>query len=131
MHFLLDANAIGELQRLPDGKVASRFYPRIPDCFTSIIVAAEIRFGAAKHPSRRGSIGALRLLDQIPVIPFEAPGDECYARVRSDLERAGTPIGANDLFIAAHAIALGATLVTANERKFRRVPGLKVENWAA
>jgi len=64
-------------------------------------------------------------------MPFEEPADLIYADIRATLEKSGTPIGANDLFIAAHALALNATLVTGNEREFRRVPGLEVENWLA
>jgi tRNA(fMet)-specific endonuclease VapC len=131
MKYLCDANIISEFQRDPDGKAASRYYDRIDECGTSVIVASEIRFGVAKHPERKGSVGALRLLEDLPVAAFEHPADLHYAEIRATLEKAGTPIGANDMLIAAHALALDATLVTANEREFRRVPGLRVENWAA
>jgi tRNA(fMet)-specific endonuclease VapC len=96
---------------------------------TSIVVVAELRLGIAK----RGSTGLGRKLDQMPevidVVPFEVPADARYAELRMDLERRGLPIGANDLLIAAHALALGCTVVTANEREFSRVLGLTVENW--
>jgi tRNA(fMet)-specific endonuclease VapC len=71
------------------------------------------------------------ILSEIAVLPFGAPADEAYARIRTALEAAGRPIGGNDLLIAAHAFAEGATLVTANVREFRRVGGLTVENWLA
>jgi tRNA(fMet)-specific endonuclease VapC len=63
------------------------------------------------------------------VVPFDAPADEAYAAIRAELEHRGTPIGGNDMLIAAHARALEATLATDNERKFARVDGLPVENW--
>jgi len=69
------------------------------------------------------------LLDEIEVLPFEAPADADYGDIRASLEAAGTPIGSNDLLIAAHARALGAIIVTANTDEFRRVKGVKVENW--
>ena len=78
---------------------------------------------------RRGAARALELLDKLSVAAFEAPADTFYGEIRTRLERAGTPIGSNDMLIAAHALSLDCTLVTANEREFRRVPGLKVENW--
>lgn len=131
MKYLIDTNIISEFQRDPEGKAASRYYDQIAECGTSVIVAAEIRFGASKHPERKGSIGSLKLLDHFHVEAFTHPADQHYAAIRVALERAGTPIGGNDLLIAAHALALDATLVTANEREFRQVPGLRVENWAA
>ena len=63
--------------------------------------------------------------------PLDAATSSQYARIRAGLERQGTSIGGNDLWIAAQALALGAVLVTDNVREFRRVPGLKVENWLA
>ncbi|MBU6298661.1 MAG: PIN domain-containing protein, partial [Alphaproteobacteria bacterium] len=62
-------------------------------------------------------------------VPFRAPADKIYAELRARLEKQGTPVGANDMLIAAHALALGATLVTDNEREFARIKSLKVENW--
>lgn len=96
---------------------------------TSIIVALELRFGGAKkrHPTLAAKIDAV--LETIPVLAFEQPADEAYAAIRSELERTGTPLGAHDYLIAAHALSEGMVLVTANEREFRRVPGLLIENW--
>lgn len=103
---------------MPDNKV-----------FTSVIVAAEIRFGAAKRGSARLSRQAEVILGDMSVRPFDVPADQAYADIRRALEVAGKPIGANDLLIAAHALSLDATLVTDNTREFERVPGLKIENW--
>ena len=71
------------------------------------------------------------VLDEINVLPFDVPADADYGGIRSELEAAGTPIGGNDLLIAAHARATGATVVTANVDEFKRIHGLKVEKWLA
>lgn len=130
--YLLDTNILSDLIRQPGGRIRDR----IVDCgekrvCTSIVVAAELRFGAAKKGSARLTAQLEAVLGAIAVLPLAAPADRRYAEIRQALERAGTPIGANDLLIAAHALALGRTLVTANEGEFRRVPGLRVENWLA
>ena len=127
--FLLDANIIAEVVRNPDGPAAHKFSSDPTVCQTSIIVASEIRYGVARKPESKGAKRALALLGELAVIPFEAPADRHYGELRTRLEQAGTPIGANDMLIAAHALALDCVLVTGNEREFRRVPGLKVENW--
>ena len=71
------------------------------------------------------------ILSAIDTLPLEEPVDRQYARLRKYLEDRGTPIGPNDMLIAAHALALNCTVITANDREFSRVPGLKVENWLA
>ena len=96
---------------------------------TSIIVAAELRFGAAKRASDRLTLQLERILSAIEILPFEAPADAAYGQLRAHLEAAGTPIGGNDMLIAAQALARGCILVTDNEREFGRVSGLKIENW--
>ena len=95
----------------------------------SIIVACEMRFGAIKSGSQRLARQVSLVLDQIATLPLESPVEAHYAEIRDTLERAGTPIGPNDLLIAAHARSLGLTLVTDNVHEFSRVPGLLVENW--
>lgn len=127
---LLDTNIISEIAHRPDGSAGRRFAEAADQCLTSIVVAAEIRFGLARAPNSRRARRAIEILEHIAIIEFAAPADLQYANIRAHLERAGTPIGGNDLLIAAHALALDAILVSANEREFRRVPGLKVENWA-
>ena len=99
------------------------------DVATSIIVACELKFGAERRRSVRLTRQLNAVLQAIVVLPFEPPADAAYARIRSKLETDGTPIGGNDMLIAAQAIALDLTLVTGNEREFGRVAGLKIENW--
>jgi tRNA(fMet)-specific endonuclease VapC len=128
--YLLDTNIISALARQPDGAVAKKINKLKPEQIaTSLIVSSEIRFGLAKSNSPRLIENLSLILDNLEILPLEAPVDTHYADIRFALERSGTPIGPNDLFIAAHARALGRTLVTDNVREFERVSGLKVENW--
>ncbi|MCF7985830.1 MAG: type II toxin-antitoxin system VapC family toxin [Thiohalocapsa sp.] len=130
--YLLDTNILSDLIRQPAGRVRDRIAECGEDSIcTSIVVASELRFGAAKKGSGRLTAQMEAVLGAISVLPLEEPTDRHYAEIRAALEQAGTPIGANDLLIAAHARALGRTLVTANAREFRRVSGLIVENWLA
>jgi tRNA(fMet)-specific endonuclease VapC len=130
--YLLDTNIISDLIRNPQGKAARRIAKAGETSIcTSIIVAAELRYGCAKSGSIRLRKAVEDLLGEIDVLPFEAPADADYGDIRTALESAGTPIGGNDLLIAAHARALGATVVTANAQEFKRVRGVKVENWLA
>jgi len=130
MRFLLDTNIITDLIRNPKGRVAKRVRQVGREVvFTSVIVAAELRYGLSKRPSLRLETRLNEALQALHVEPFETPADTTYGTVRASLEKQGLPIGASDLFIAAHALTLGATLVTANEREFARIEGLHCENW--
>lgn len=128
--YLLDTNILSDLIRDPDGSAARRVEQVGPkDIFTSIIVAAELRYGCAKKGSPKLLAKVEGLLETIPVLPLDIPADAEYGGIRAELEAAGQPIGMNDLLIAAHAYAFGLTLVTDNTREFGRIGGLKVENW--
>ncbi|QYU66652.1 type II toxin-antitoxin system VapC family toxin [Leptolyngbya sp. 15MV] len=130
--FLLDANILSHAMRNTGGLAARRIQAAAAgECATSIIVAAELRFGAEKRGSAELRRRVEATLHAIPIHPFASPADAVYGRLRVQLEAAGRPIGPNDMLIAAHALALDATLVSANEREFRRVTGLRVENWLA
>jgi tRNA(fMet)-specific endonuclease VapC len=130
MRYLLDTNIVSDLVRSPQGK-ASEHIRRVGETkvCTSIVVAAELRYGAAKKGSSRLSEQLHAVLGALKVVPFEAPADSVYGLLRVRLEQAGTPIGSNDLLIAAQSIALGCTIVTDNEREYTRVKGLRLENW--
>ena len=130
MKYLLDANVISNLVRFPTGAIHRKLdQVGYDNVFTSIIVSSEIKFGVEKN----GSVDLARkvhaVVSRLPVLSFEAPADEFYAKIRAQLEKKRNTIGPNDLLIASHALALGAIMVTDNEREFSRVPGLKVENW--
>jgi tRNA(fMet)-specific endonuclease VapC len=130
MAYLLDTNIVSDLIRVPQGRVATKIRAVGEEQVrTSIIVAAELRFGARKSGSVRLVERLEAVLGLLEIVPFSAPADNAYAVIRAELERAGTPIGGNDLLIAAQALALGDTVVTGNEREFGRVRGLRVENW--
>lgn len=130
--YLLDTNIISDIIRNPSGLAASRAEKIAPkEICTSIIVAAELRYGCAKKGSAKLLAVVESLLETIPVLPLDIPADAEYGGIRAELEAAGQRIGLNDLLIAAHACSLGLTLVTDNTREFTRVRGLKVENWLA
>lgn len=127
---LLDTNILSAIMRDSEGALLQRVRAIGADAYcTSVVVAAELRFGTERVQSDRLKREVEEILQEITVVPFESPADAHYARIRAALERQGTPIGANDLFIAAHALALDLTLVTGKIREFSRVPGLRVENW--
>lgn len=128
--YLLDTNILSDLVRHPRGAVAQHI-ARVGESAicTSIIVTSELRFGAAKRDSERLTAQLETVLAATDILPLEPPTDRRYAELRLQLERAGTPIGPNDLLIAAHALAAEATLVTANRDEFARIEGLTIENW--
>jgi tRNA(fMet)-specific endonuclease VapC len=128
--YLLDTNTLSDLVRHPSGRIARQIAGVGEELVcTSIIVAAELRYGAAKRRSRTLNAQLETILGGMEILPFKPPADVIYGDVRAQLERVGTPIGPNDMLIAAQALALGLTVVTDNEREFSRVAGLSVENW--
>ena len=129
MGFLLDTNVISELVRHPHGRLADRIAAVSEQhVCTSIIVAAELRYGAVRKASVRLAAQLEAVLAAIDVLALEPPVDSVYGELRARLER-GQSIGANDLLIAAHALTLGHTVVTDNEREFSRIVDLRIENW--
>ncbi len=127
---MLDTNVVSELMRDPRGYARTRIAELGDEGLAvSVIVAAELRFGAAKRGSASLAQEIEAILNELDVLPFEPPADREYARVRNALEREGRPIGPNDLIIAAHALALDVPLVTANVGEFERVPGLRIVKW--
>ena len=131
--YLLDSNALSELIRNPGGSVSQQFERKASDpaneLLTSIVTACELRYGAVRKGSRILAERVDRTLISVKVVPLLVGVDATYAVLRTDLERRGQLIGPNDMLIAAHALALGAILVTDNVREFKRVKGLKIENW--
>ncbi len=128
--FLLDTNIVSDLVRHPQGRISAKIAEiGETQVATSIIVAAELRYGAAKKASPRLSAQLEAVLGALEVMALEAPADAAYGDLRAALEKAGKLIGPNDLLIAAQTLALEMILVTDNEREFRRVEGLMVENW--
>jgi tRNA(fMet)-specific endonuclease VapC len=130
MPYLLDTDVVSELVRNPQGRVTVRIREVGEEqVATSIIVAAELRYGAAKKGSPRLTAQVEAILGAMEILPFTEPADTVYGTLRAGLERKGQPIGGNDLLIAAQAMSLGFTLVTGNEREFARIDDLRCENW--
>jgi tRNA(fMet)-specific endonuclease VapC len=130
MRYLLDTNIVSNLVRNPQGRVADRLKAvGEQNICISIIVAAELRYVTTKKASPRLTAQVEAVLGVIDTLPFASPADEMYGSIRTQLELVGTPIGGNDLLIAAQALALDHTLVTDNDQAFSRVDGLRVENW--
>ena len=130
MRYLLDTNIVSDLVRNPQGR-ATKHIHRVGEAqvCTSIIVAAELRYGAAKRGSPRLARQLQAVLGALDVLPLAAPADGAYGEIRTRPAQTGRPIGGNDLLIAAQAIALGCTIVTDNEAEFARIDGLIHENW--
>lgn len=128
--YLLDTNAISELVANPSGKVARKIAEvGAESVATSVIVSAEVMFGLEQKASPRLEERIARIFSTLEVLPLEQPADKHYGELRAMFKKQGRPIGPNDLFIAAHALTLDATVISANLREFSRVPGLKVEDW--
>ena len=128
--YLLDTNILSHLVRQPQGPVADHIADvGEANVLTSVIVACELRYGAAKRGSRRLTRQVEAVLSAMTIRPLESDIERVYASIRVALERKGTPIGAHDMLIAAHARAIDAVCVTDNVAEFRRVPALKIENW--
>jgi tRNA(fMet)-specific endonuclease VapC len=128
--YLLDTNIISDLIRHPRGKVAECVKNAGEEnVYTSIIVACELRFGAAKRGSAKLSTQVEAIISAMEIMPLKGPADTEYANLRLYLEKMGSPIGPNDMLIAAQALAAKSVLVTANKDEFERVPNLIVQNW--
>lgn len=128
--YLLDTNTLSHLVCQPQGVVAERIAEvGEAQVLTSVIVACELRYGAAMRGNRRLTKQVEAVLGALTIRALESDTERIYGSIRVALEKKGTPIGAHDMLIAAHARALDAVCVTDNVDEFRRVPGLRVENW--
>lgn len=133
--YLLDTNTVSYVLRNHSPMLSSRLMGMAPETLAiSVITAGELRFGVKKlGPGRRSALLSQRLeqmLESFATLPLPTNAGEHYAATRAHLESQGTPIGGNDLWIAAHALAAGMTVITNNLREFERVPGLRVEDWS-
>jgi tRNA(fMet)-specific endonuclease VapC len=130
--FLLDTDICIYVHRRHPSKVLSRFMELEPgEAVLSVICHGELIFGAEKTRERARTLLQLEeFVNLVRVVPLPPSAAFVYGAIRADLEAKGEIIGNNDLWIAAHAKAADLTLVTNNEREFKRVRGLKIENWA-
>jgi len=133
MRFMLDTNiCIYVIKRRPGALIERLGALRVGEVGISTITLAELEYGASKSAQRKRNRQALHeFVSALHVAAFDVPATAAYGDLRASLERKGRPIGSMDLMIAAHAISLSVTVVTNNEREFKRVAGLRVENWAA
>lgn len=133
IRYLLDTNVCIDLLRGRSPVLESHVRQFLPgDLGLSSITVYELAHGARRSsdPARNEAALAVFYLPLV-LLPFDATAATIAGQVHAHLEQAGTPIGANDLLIAGHALALGVPLVTRNVREFRRVPGLQVEQWSS
>ena len=130
--YLLDTNICIYIRQKRPEEVLRRFRTLRPgEAVLSVITYGELLYGAAKSEQRVAALERLReLVNLLPALPLPATAGEAYGAIRAQLESKGEMIGNNDLWIAAHAVAARLTLVTNNEKEFRRVRGLKIQNWA-
>jgi tRNA(fMet)-specific endonuclease VapC len=131
VRYLLDTNICIYIRQKRPVEVLQRFHKLRPgEAALSVITYGELLYGAAKSAQRTAALERLReLVHLLPALALPESAAETYGAIRADLEPKGEMIGNNDLWIAAHALAAGLTLVTNNEKEFRRVRGLKVQNW--
>ena len=132
VRYLLDTNICIYITKYNPPAVRERFVQHTTEKLAiSVITLGELRHGAEKSQSpKKASAAIQQLINAIQVMPLDDAVAQQYGKIRAKLEQAGQTIGNNDLWIAAHAKAEGWILVTNNEREFKRVAGLKIENWA-
>ena len=131
LRYMIDSDTLSYVMKGRDLGLRKRFSEMLRQVSISSVVFAEIAYGLNKRSSARYQAVFDALLEIVPVEPWSRSCAEEYARIRGDLERAGTPIGVLDMMIAAAAKVAGATLVTNNTAHFSRVRGLKIENWVS
>ena len=131
MRYMLDTNICSYILKSHPAEVKQRFEEAgTGNIYLSAIVLAELYYGAARHP--KGVVIRREIDDfvaRLTVMPWSEVAADHYGAIRTSLEKAGTPVGAMDMLIAAHARSCGATLVTNNQREFDRIKGLTVINW--
>jgi len=127
---LLDTNICIHIINAKPAAVLRRFKGyRMGEIGLCSVVAAELAYGVAKSGSTRNLQALDLFLAPLAILPFDEAALWAYGDLRADLERQGTPIGSLDMFIAAHALSIQATLVIKTLAEFERVPGLQLDNW--
>ena len=133
MRYMLDTYMCIYLRQNRPPEVTARFRQmQHRDAVLSVITYGALLYGAERSQQRTMALESLhRLVSLLPVLPLPEEAASAYGEIRATLEKRGQMIGGNDLWIATHAKSAGLTLVTNNEREFKRVPGLKLQNWAS
>ena len=131
IRYLLDTNTVSFHIRQSSALLQKRLRAIPADSVAlSVITEMEIRYGLAKNPALKIASLIEAFLQGMSILPLTSEAARHYARVRTDLDARGTPIGPLDLMIAAHTLSSGATLITTDLGEFRRIPGLRCEDWA-
>jgi tRNA(fMet)-specific endonuclease VapC len=130
--YLLDTNiCIYIIKKRPEQVIERLRHTRISEVGVSSITLSELEYGAAKSSRpAQNKLAIVEFLAPFEILPYDDMAAQEYGKVRAYLEKQGTPIGSMDMLIAAHALSLNCILVTNNEREFRQIPTLKIENWA-
>jgi tRNA(fMet)-specific endonuclease VapC len=128
---MLDTNiCIYIIKNKPQQVIERLRHTRISDVGVSFITLSELEYGAAKSSRpEQNKLAILEFLAPLEILAYDDMAAQKYGKVRLYLEKQGIPIGSMDMLIAAHALSLNCILVTNNEREFRRIPALKIENW--
>ena len=130
LRFLLDTHIVIYVIKRRPMEVLAAFNANAARMAISVITLAELLYGAEKSSRPSANLAVVEdFVSRLEVLPYTAKAAQHYGQIRAALERAGEPIGVNDLHIAAHARSEGLTLVTNNAGEFRRVPALQIENW--
>ena len=130
--YMLDTNiCIYIIKERPEQVIDRLRHTRISDVGVSTITLSELEYGAAKSSRpEQNKVAILEFLAPLEILPYDDMAAREYGKTRAYLEKQGTPVGSMDMLIAAHALSLKCILVTNNESEFRRIPALKIENWA-
>jgi tRNA(fMet)-specific endonuclease VapC len=130
--YLLDTNiCIYIIKKMPEQVIERLKHTRISEVGVSSITLSELEYGAAKSSRpAQNKLAIVEFLAPLEILPYDDMAAQEYGKVRAYLEKQGTPVGSMDMLIAAHALSLNCILVTNNEREFRLIPKLKIQNWA-
>jgi len=128
-HYMLDTDICSYIIKNFNENVGSKYGAHFDDCCISAITYGELLYWVQKKNSQRLSESVHLLVDQLDIVPLDETAMGHYARIRVELENAGTPTGSMDLLIAAGAMSAGAVLITHNTKHFAKIKGLKVEDW--
>jgi tRNA(fMet)-specific endonuclease VapC len=132
LQFMLDTDICIYVIKSKTEQLRERFNAHAEELCISSVTLGELWYGAEKSPQRLANLTTVEhFVSRLEVLPFEQKAAAHYGQLRAELERAGTPCGPHDMQIGGHARSQGLTLVTNNMREFRRMPGLRVENWVS
>ena len=131
MEFMLDTNTcIYIIKRKPPDVIKRFIQTEISQIGISSITLSELLYGVSKSSKpEQNQIALAQFVSPLEILPYDDEAAQYYGDLRADLEKRGTPIGSLDMLIAAHALSLSCTLITNNEKEFKRIPNLKINNW--